>query len=409
MLCTGLRYGNGERIFYNHFFKAWIQNPPALQIVSKGENLVPSIHIIDLARLVRRIIEKNKVHPYIFAIDKTTRPSQKRLVQAISKGMGTGKIALDAPEVPGTTDDFLTINLKMKVSEAFKDGELTPEEEENADDAEALLKEKKFPWHCEKGVIGNIATLNKEFNEFRGLKPVKIFVTGPPASGKSFYSASIAKYYNIPHVHIKELTDAALAISLLDEEQIGEDEEKANIKAKCDELRDKMVADMEEARGDPKEGEEWPEIDRTTLPIRVPDEILWKLLNTKLLENDCRNRGYILDGFPRTHKGAMNIFLKWKQVMNEDGEPEDEPEQDLEEGQEKDFSGYIPDADIMPANCIILEGNDKDLTRRVRDLPESKILGTHYTSKDMERRMKAYRLANNSIIAEPSVQDFFKT
>lgn len=128
-----------------------------------------------------------------------------------------------------------------------------------------------------------------------------MYVTGPPASGKSYYSSELARYYNIPHISIKQLSDAALAISLLDEDKIGEDEEKANIKAKCDELRDTMVTSMEEARGDPPPDEEWPEIDRSTLPIRVPEDILWKLLNKELNHNDCRNRGYVLDGFPRKY------------------------------------------------------------------------------------------------------------
>ena len=56
VLCTGIRYGNGERTFYDHLQKAWIQNPIALPIVGKGENLVPTIHVIDLAALVRRIV-----------------------------------------------------------------------------------------------------------------------------------------------------------------------------------------------------------------------------------------------------------------------------------------------------------------------------------------------------------------
>ena len=90
VLCSGIRYGNGERIFYDHFQKAWIQDPAQLPYIGEGENLVPTIHIIDLARLVRRVvIDDPKEHPYIFAIDKTRRPSQKRLIQAISKGMGT--------------------------------------------------------------------------------------------------------------------------------------------------------------------------------------------------------------------------------------------------------------------------------------------------------------------------------
>lgn len=39
-----------------------------------------------------------------------------------------------------------------------------------------------------------------------------------------------------------------------------------------------MAGAMEEARGDPPDGEEWDEINRATLPIRVPDDMLWSLL-----------------------------------------------------------------------------------------------------------------------------------
>ena len=101
VLCSGIRYGNGERTFYDHFQKAWIQDPVELPIIGDGENLVPTIHIIDLARLVRRVVIENpKVHPYIFAIDKTRRPTQKRIITEVSKGMGTGKIkSIDADQV----------------------------------------------------------------------------------------------------------------------------------------------------------------------------------------------------------------------------------------------------------------------------------------------------------------------
>lgn len=27
VLCSGIRYGNGERTFYDHFQRAWVQNP----------------------------------------------------------------------------------------------------------------------------------------------------------------------------------------------------------------------------------------------------------------------------------------------------------------------------------------------------------------------------------------------
>jgi len=48
------------------------------------------------------------------------------------------------------------------------------------------------------------------------------------------------------------------------------------------------------------------------------------------------------------------------------------------------------------------------LIARVRELPEDCINSTHYNEDDMRRRIKDYRLANNSQVAEPAVQDFFK-
>ena len=44
----------------------------------------------------------------------------------------------------------------------------------------------------------------------------------------------------------------------------------------------------------------------------------------------------------------------------------------------------------------------------MRELPEDRIDGTHYNEDDMRRRIKAYRVANNSQVAEPAVQDFFQ-
>lgn len=70
----------------------------------------------------------------------------------------------------------------MRTSDAFKDGEPP----EDAEDPEEAAKALKFPWHCEKGIVENALMLNNEFNEVRGLHPVKIFITGPPASGKTY-------------------------------------------------------------------------------------------------------------------------------------------------------------------------------------------------------------------------------
>jgi len=45
--------------------------------------------------------------------------------------------------------------------------------------------------------------LVEEYNSYRGLKPIKIFITGPPASGKSYFGSRLAKHFNIPQILVK--------------------------------------------------------------------------------------------------------------------------------------------------------------------------------------------------------------
>jgi adenylate kinase len=85
VLCSGIKYGLGESRLYELFKAAWLQNPRALSYSGKGDNLIPTIHIIDLARLVRRIVQAGtsesnqdkllRKKQYIFAIDRTPKPS----------------------------------------------------------------------------------------------------------------------------------------------------------------------------------------------------------------------------------------------------------------------------------------------------------------------------------------------
>ena len=240
VLCSGIRYGNGERTFYDHFQKAWIQNPLNLPIIGEGDNLVPTIHIIDLARLVRRVVIENpRVYPYIFAIDKTRKPTQKRLISEIAKGMGTGDIAsVDEATIDHSQGwkEKLTINLRMQASDAFKPIPLTAAELE-LEEAEDLKKEKRFQWHARFGIRKNIRALEGEFNKFRGLNPVKIYINGPPASGKTYYAEHLARYYNIPRVHVKQLVDEVFRMAAIDEEAAGENKLINDCRTKIEEIK----------------------------------------------------------------------------------------------------------------------------------------------------------------------------
>lgn len=75
ILCSGIRYGNGEGIFFDHFKNAWVQRPAFLPVIGKGENLIPTIHVRDLARITKRLVDDNIEKPYIFAVDRTKKPT----------------------------------------------------------------------------------------------------------------------------------------------------------------------------------------------------------------------------------------------------------------------------------------------------------------------------------------------
>ena len=299
----------------------------------------------------------------------------------------------------------------MKASDAFRQIPLTPEEQED-EEAEKLAAERKFPWHTKYGIRKNVKQLNKEFNEFRGLNPVKIFITGPPASGKTFYADQLAKYYNIPKVNVRQLVDKVFEMADIDEETAGENQLINDCRTKIDEIKAKMEEDIVEAREglDPPDEDGWPDPEIKREDIRVPNDLLYRVLKLKLAENDCRNRGYILDGFPRIYKDAQNIFLYKPIKYDENGEPieDEDDEPDGDEDAEPTFKGFEKDASIFPSSCIVLEGDDEDLIERVKNQEEARLEGTHYNLESMQRRLEQYRLANNSEVAEPSVQDFFR-
>jgi adenylate kinase len=57
VISAGILYGNGETVFNEHFKSAWLQKPKRLPYVCEGDNQVPTIHVIDLARLVMKVYQ----------------------------------------------------------------------------------------------------------------------------------------------------------------------------------------------------------------------------------------------------------------------------------------------------------------------------------------------------------------
>jgi len=91
-------------------------------------------------------------------------------MKRISKGMGSGLVKnVDLDDVIDEEwCEYLLVDLKMKTSPVF---------------------EKANFWHSKKGICKNsMKMLNEEFNLYRGLFPLKVFITGPPGSGKTHYA-----------------------------------------------------------------------------------------------------------------------------------------------------------------------------------------------------------------------------
>jgi adenylate kinase len=154
---------------------------------------------------------------------------------------------------------------------------------------------------------------------------------------------------------------------------------------------------MEEAAAAKKKG---PEVTRDELQVRFPDDMLVPLYRKQLTSNACKNRGFILDGFPRTFADAESIFYD-KPIKPEEGEGE--------EGEEpkEEIPGCMH-TNLLPQGVIIFKGDNDFLKTRVKEkVPEEELANSHWNDEGMNRRLKVYR-DTNEIDGENSVADFFK-
>ena len=175
VICPGFIYGCGEDFFFDYFRKAWIGGIDFMPIIGEGGNFLPTIHILDLVQIIRRIIEKKPIINYIFACDKTKNPTMKNIIRSISKGIGSIDIKnlteFDIDEIDIPNFNELNIDIQIKSSK---------------------ITENDFKWHCEKGIPENMDLLRQEFNLYRGIKPIKIIISGPPCGGKTYIAKKIA-------------------------------------------------------------------------------------------------------------------------------------------------------------------------------------------------------------------------
>ena len=125
---------------------------------------------------------------------------------------------------------------------------------------------------------------------------------------------------------------------------------------------------------------------------RVPKEMLDEAVRWRLNQNDCQNRGYVLDGFPRSYEDAFGVFF----VQNKKPEPkftideatgEKVPVPDeMDEDALKEFLKPKFQKNIYPDSVIVLRGTKELLHQKLSKLGADAIKGTHWVHAEQDRR-----------------------
>ncbi|KAK3542420.1 hypothetical protein QTP86_025920 [Hemibagrus guttatus] len=148
---AGMQYGMGESIFHFFFKACWLGELSSIPVPESGTNIIPTIHVHDLAGVVQNIIDhKPKMH-YLIAVDDSHN-SLKEIVKAIAYVLGPGEVQ-NVPNDSVHLTKELTVQLYRQDSHKF------------------LLKRRlNVRWVCESGLVKNIDRVVEEYRQIRRLQ-----------------------------------------------------------------------------------------------------------------------------------------------------------------------------------------------------------------------------------------------
>ena len=379
IICPGFIYGCGEDFFFDYFRLAWMGHLPYIPIVGEGDNFIPTIHILDLVQLIKRVIEKKPIQKYIFACDRTKNPTMKNILRSIGNSIGGLDIKqlkefnIENIDIPNYTE--LKIDLRIKPSSIFDD-----EKRKLREDVEEY-QGRQFPWHCEFGIPENLAIIREEFNLYRNLKPNKIVITGPPCGGKTTLSKFISDKYKLNYYQINQFTDWAKNLNT----PLGEE-----TKIHMQEIEENIVKALDEYDHRKKKRKTDPPLDTSQLK-KFSSEFMGKILKERLSMGEYATKGYILDNYPKTYEDCVNMFC----TVPYDKEKKDEE--------------YIANKNLIPDSVIIINNfSEENLRNKLRNTEG-------YTENQLDidnrfnRRLLLYKQQNEySEENKKLVQDFYK-
>ncbi|KAF7413721.1 hypothetical protein HZH68_002210 [Vespula germanica] len=363
VICCGVTYGEEQNDLHYLFKMAWL-NEPFLPIIGNGENRVPLLHIRDLVSIVSNVIRNWPTVRYIVAVEQGVA-SQSAIVKEISKELTTGKVKRVGLEesflYPGINQriyDLMTVNLNI----------------------DPVFVLERIRWHFDTPFTDNIRAIIKEYKAWRELRPIRIIVLGPPASGKTRVARFLVEHYHLHYINVENLiNDTIKNLSAEIEkrtatiEKEDEGEERARPRG----------VDVEREDDNEEESVTLEELQQQLNEIRnnlaqndglLDDVILNKLFLKRLWSKDCLNQGYVLDGYPKTYEQARMLFEHEEMIEEEEERDVDEEEEEEEEREDREtFEDISLKASIMPELVVVLEASDNFLIERIIDLPEKEI------------------------------------
>ena len=235
--------------------------------------------------------------------------------------------------------DLLYLDIKLLPSEFIK-GEPKKNFYNNESDEEdnlSNLKQKNenieytplFKWHSQYGIISNPQSIRKEFIKYRNLSTNTILILGNPYVGKTELSTIISKIFHLPLINIKMISDYGKLIAGInsnnnpDNNIINNNDENIEINnyrknsIEKDLIRDiqKFMKELDENRALAEDNYNKRKDKKKTDPpfdenkyYRFNDELLVRILDRRVQQNDTVMYGYILDGFPKNSKQAKELF-----------------------------------------------------------------------------------------------------
>eukprot|EP00439_Symbiodinium_sp_Y106_P003396 s3152_g1.t1 len=211
VVAGGVLYGEGESIFVEMFKDAW-RGVQSHVVVTPGINKVPTVHVRDMARVVRQVITNAEginpleATPYFLAVDQPPAAkegqapmpaSQKDIVQAIVDEMG------EHYDVPRVSKASVAEGGMTELQDAMAlDLWLEPSAIALAEDFCASLEPPG--WICKNGLLPNLRTIADEFCNGQKLRAMRILVAGPPNSGKTNLAQAVADHFKVPHLSLPE-------------------------------------------------------------------------------------------------------------------------------------------------------------------------------------------------------------